>query len=273
MRYSGCSSRSGNGNEAHLYVPKAESRGVTRPGHRWNTINHRRARGRLRGHEQHEVEPARRASSGRRRALTSAPRPLSTPRGSGTLRLTLWRTDGLAERLEARSRPSKPRAWPAETRTRAGSMQKFSSLEKRRRYRFSFIYLNESDAHAIKRGRNAVNEATHRQILSAPRLHRRPPQCARLRDGILFFPPRRRDYFILPVSKRGPGTAKGERFASSTNKGTRQSGESRARPCGWERIGKGNREVRRIIAREWRGRAQNGCFSITAYDQLCCRAC
>ena len=79
-------------------------------------------------HVKHEVEPARRASSGRRRALTSAPRPLSTPRGSGTLRLTLWRTDGLAGRLEARSRPSKPRAWPAETRTRAGSIRNFSHM-------------------------------------------------------------------------------------------------------------------------------------------------
>ena len=113
----------------------------------------------------------------------------------------------------------------------------------------------------------------HRILFRKMRLYRRPPQCARLRDGSLFFPPRGRDYFILPVSKRGPGTAKGEMVARSTNEGTRQSGESRARPCGWERIGKGNREVRRIIAREWRGRAQNGCFSITAYDQLCCRAC
>ena len=34
MGYSGRSSRLSNGNEAHLYVLKAESRGVTQAGHR-----------------------------------------------------------------------------------------------------------------------------------------------------------------------------------------------------------------------------------------------
>ena len=87
-----------------------------------------------------------------------------------------------------------------------------------------------------------VSGVGDRQFSSALCPYTRSLQRARLRDGILFFPPRRRDYFILPVSKRGPGTAKGERFASSTNKETRQSGESRARPCGRERIGKGKEE-------------------------------
>ena len=155
-------------NEAHLYVPKAESRGVFGSGHRWNTTNHRRARGRLRGHEQHEVEPARRASSGRRRALTSAPRPLSTPRGSGTLRLTLWRTDGLAGRFGSCSRPSKPRAWPAETRTRRVNRHEFTTARKC----ISAAQLLEFPRY----GREEYDGRTYRKGYSS----RRPPIFARV---------------------------------------------------------------------------------------------